>query len=109
MPNDDLQRLSELHSRAVLIHARIVKDEEEFKAVSREARELAKKLVASTQTPIRSETIPTVTAIPDWVTCCSCQADMAEAIGEQNNDDEWPDWLNAGCCSPECFTLSANA
>jgi hypothetical protein len=40
---------------------------------------------------------------PDWITCCVCQGDMSEPIAEQEDRDDWPDWLNAGCCCFECF------
>jgi hypothetical protein len=40
---------------------------------------------------------------PDWITCCVCQVDLSEPIGEHEKRDDWPAWLNAGCCSPECF------
>lgn len=40
---------------------------------------------------------------PDWVTCCACQADMAEVMELWSEVDTWPDFLNAGCCCQECF------
>lgn len=40
---------------------------------------------------------------PDWVTCCACQADMAEVMELWSEVDAWPDFLNAGCCCQECF------
>ena len=42
---------------------------------------------------------------PDWVTCCACQADMAEVIAEWDDVpvEAWPDFLDAGCCCQECF------
>ena len=40
---------------------------------------------------------------PDFVTCCGCQADLAETKAEFDSAADWPDWLDAGCCSPECM------
>lgn len=38
---------------------------------------------------------------PDYTTCLHCQADLEDTIGE-HDAQEWPAWLNAGCCCHEC-------
>ncbi len=40
---------------------------------------------------------------PDWVTCCVCQSDL-EGTKAEFTPEEWPQWLDAGCCCEECFS-----
>lgn len=49
---------------------------------------------------------PASVCYSDFVTCPVCQADLDGARSEYDTEDDWPDWLQSGFCSTDCFSCS---